>query len=88
MLESEAIPVHFEDVDMVSEAIEERSGKPFRAKDLGPLVEWQVGCHQDRSSFVSLAEYLKEQLGPGLGQRHEAQFVDDQQPETCQPSAG
>ena len=38
MLESEAIPVHFEDVDMVSEAIEERSGKPFRAKDLGPLV--------------------------------------------------
>ena len=59
MLESEAIPVHFEDVDMVSEAIEERSGKPFRAKDLGPLVEGQVGCHQDRSSFVSLAEYLE-----------------------------
>ena len=76
MLESEAIPVHFEDVDMVGEAIEERSGKPFRAKDLGPLVEGQVGCHQDRSSFVSLAEYLKEQLGPGLGQWHEAQFVD------------
>ena len=42
MLESEAIPVHFEDVDMVGEAIEERSGKPFRAKDLGPLVEGQI----------------------------------------------
>jgi hypothetical protein len=50
MLESEAISIHFQDVDMVGEAIEERSGKPFRAKDLGPLVEGQVGCHQDRSS--------------------------------------
>ena len=86
MLESEAIPVHFEDVDMVSEAIEERFGKPFRAKDLGPLVEGQVGCHQDRSSLVALAESLKEQLGPGLGQRHEAQFVNDQQPEIGQAS--
>ena len=27
---------------MVSEAIEERSGKPFRAKDLGVPVEGQV----------------------------------------------
>ena len=72
MLESEAIPVHFEDVDMVSEAIQECSGQPFRAKHLGPLVEGQVGCHQDRSSLVSLAEHLEEQLGPSLGQRHEA----------------
>ena len=71
---------------MVGETIEEGSGKPFRAKDLGPLVEGQVGCHQDRSSFVSLAEYLEEQLGPGLGQWHEAQFVDDQQLEIDQTS--
>ena len=67
---------------MVSEAIEERSGKPLRAEYLGPLVEWQVGCHQDRSSLVSLAEHLEEQLGPGIGQRDEAWFVDDQQLET------
>ena len=58
VLEAVAVPVHFEDVDMVSEAIEERSGKPFRAKNLGPLVEGQVGCHQDRSSLVSLAEQV------------------------------
>jgi hypothetical protein len=32
VLETVAVPVHFEDVYMVSEAIEERSGKPFRAK--------------------------------------------------------
>ena len=43
VLEAIAVPVHFQDVDMVSEAIEECSGQPFRAKDLGPLVEGQVG---------------------------------------------
>jgi acyl-CoA synthetase (AMP-forming)/AMP-acid ligase II len=74
LLEAVAVPVHFEDVDMVSEAIEECSGKPFRAKGLGPLIEGQVGCHQDRSSLIALAEDLEEQLGPGLGQRHEAQL--------------
>ena len=86
VLESVAVPVHFEDVDMVGETIEECSGKPFRAKDLGPLVEGQVGGYQDRASLVALAEHLEEQLGPGLGQGHEAQFVNDQQLETCQPS--
>ena len=86
MLESEAIPVHFEDVDMVGETIKECSGQPLRAEYLGPLVEGQVGCHQDRPSLVALAEHLKEQLGPGLGQWHEAQFVDDQQLEIGQAS--
>ena len=76
LLEAEAIPVHLQDIDMVGEAVEEGPGEPFRAEDLGPLVEGQVGCHQDRSSLVAVAEHLEEQLGSGLGQRHEAQFVD------------
>ena len=45
-----------------------------------------LGCDQDRSTLVTLAEHLEEQLGPGLGQGHEAQFVDDQQLESGQPS--
>ena len=59
MLEAVAVPVHFEDVDMVSEAIEERSGKPFRAKDLGPPVEGQVDVGPQgtlgRSAFMQVA---------------------------------
>ena len=86
MLEAVAVPIHLQDVDMVGETIEEGSGKPFRAKDLGPLVEGQVGGYQDRASLLALAEHLEEQLGPSLRQRHEAQFVNDQQLETCQPS--
>ena len=63
---------------MVGEAVEESSGQPFRAEHLGPLDEGQVGGHQDRSTLVTLAEHLEEQLGASLGQGHEAQFVDDQ----------
>jgi len=31
---------------MVGQAVEEGPGEPFRAKDLGPLVEGQVGGSQ------------------------------------------
>ncbi len=49
LLEAEAIPVHLQDMDMVGEAVEEGPGEPFRAKDLGPLVEGQVGGSQGLS---------------------------------------
>ena len=68
LLEAEAIPVHLQDMDMVGEAVEEGPGEAFRAEDLGPLVEGQVGGSQDRAAFIALAEDLEEQLGPGLGQ--------------------
>ena len=45
-----------------------------------------LGGHQDRSTLVTLAEHLEEQLGASLGQGHEAQFVDDQKLESCEPS--
>ena len=71
---------------MVGEAVEASSGQPFSAEHLGPLDEGQVGGHQDRSTLVTLAEHLEEQLGASLGQGHEAQFVDDQKLESCEPS--
>ena len=37
LLEAVALPVHLQDMDMVSEAVEEGAGEPFRAEDLGPL---------------------------------------------------
>ena len=59
--------------------VQQRSGEPFRAEDLDPLVEGQVGGRQDGSPLVALAEDLKKQLGPGAGQGYKAQLVDDQQ---------
>ena len=41
-LEEVALPVHLKDVDAVSEAAQECTGKPLRAEDLGPLVEGRL----------------------------------------------
>ena len=56
----------------------------FGSKRLGPLIERQVGGHQDRAPLVALAEDFEQQLGAGLRERHEAEFVDDQKVILCQ----
>ena len=69
---------------MVGQSVQQRSGQPLGAEDLGPLVEGQVGGYQDRALLVSLAEDLEEQFGSGPGQGNEAKLVYDQQLETRQ----
>ena len=66
-----ALAVHLDDMHMVGEAV--------RAEDLVPFVEGTVGGHYDGAPLVSLEEDLEEQLRPGPGEKHEAQFVDGQQ---------
>ena len=68
----------------MSEAVQECTGEPLRAEDLGPLVEGQVGGDQDRPSLVALAEDLEEELRAGLGEWDEAKLVDDEQLESGQ----
>ena len=63
----------------MSEAVQQGSGESLRAEDLRPLIEGQVGGDEDRPSLVSLAEDLEEELGAGLGERYEAELIDDQQ---------
>ena len=53
VLEPVALAVHFQDVDVVGEAVQQGSGEAFRAEDLGPLVEGQIGGHQDGAPFRS-----------------------------------
>jgi len=38
--EPEAFAVHLQDVDMMRVSVEERAGKPFRAEDRNPFIEW------------------------------------------------
>ena len=64
-LESVALAVHLQDVHVVGEAVQQRAGEPFRAEDLGPLIEWEVGGHQDGAPLVALAEDLEDQFRPG-----------------------
>ena len=63
-LEEVALPVHLKDVDAVSEAVQECTGEPLRAEDLGPLVEGEIGGDQDRSSLVALAEDFRTVAWP------------------------
>ena len=77
LVETIALAVHFQDMDMVGEAVQQSPGQAFRAEYLRPLIERQVGGHQDRAPLVALAEDFEQQLGAGLRERHEAEFVDD-----------
>ena len=43
----------------VGESVQQGPGEPLRPKDLGPLVEGQVGSHQDGTPLVALAEDLE-----------------------------
>ena len=76
LVETIALAVHFQDMDMVGEAVQQSPGQAFRAEYLRPLIERQVGGHQDRAPLVALAEDFEQQLGAGLRER-EAEFVDD-----------
>ena len=78
MLEEITLAVHFQDVDVVGEPVQQGYGEALRAEDLGPLVEGKVGGYQDGSPLVALGEGLEEQFVAGAGEGHEAQFVDDQ----------
>ena len=42
-------------------------------------LEGPVRGDQGRATFVALAEHFEEELGTRLGERHEAQLIDDQQ---------
>jgi hypothetical protein len=79
LFEPVAVAVHLEDVDVVGEPVEQGAGQALGGEDPGPLVERQVAGDDGRASLIALGEHLEEQFGAGLGERHVAKFVDDQQ---------
>jgi hypothetical protein len=64
---------------MMREPIEQRAGESFRAEDRGPLIEWQIAGDQCGATLIALTEHLEEQFRTNGGERHVAQFIDDQQ---------
>ena len=83
VLETVAVAVHLQDVNVVGEPVKQSAGEPLGAEHVGPLVEGQVGGDQDGAPFVALAEDLEEEFRAGGGQGDEAQ-LDGQRVE--QPS--
>jgi hypothetical protein len=65
LLEPIAVAVHFQDVDMVREAIEQRTGEAFGGEHARPILERKVGGDDRAPSLVALAEHFEQQLGTG-----------------------
>ena len=65
VLETVAVAVHLQDVNVVGEPVKQSAGEPLGAEHVGPLVEGQVGGDQDGAPLVALAEDLEEQFRSG-----------------------
>ncbi len=61
-----ALAAHFQDVDIVGDAVEQSAGEALAGEDRGPLLEGQVGGDDRGSVLVALAEHVEQQLAPGL----------------------
>src|SRR6516165_10392514 len=79
LFEAITVAVHFKDVDVVGQPIEQCAGQPLGPEHAGPFVERQIGSDNDRAALVTLAEDLEQQLRAGRRQRYIAELVDDQQ---------
>lgn len=64
---------------MMREAVEKRTGEPFRSEDRSPFIEWQVAGDERGASFIALTEHLEQQFRTDRRERHVTEFVDDQQ---------
>ena len=52
--------LHGQDVNMMREPVEQRSGQSFGAEDRGPLIEWQIAGDQRGATLIALTEHLEE----------------------------
>ena len=66
------------------EPIQEGAGESLRAKHLGPLLEGEVGGEHEAVLLVCPADHLEEEFGAGLGERHIAQLIKEQEMKALQ----
>jgi hypothetical protein len=77
LFEPVTVAVHFEDVNVVGQAVEQCAGQAFGGEHAGPFIEGQIAGDDDRAALVTLAEGLEQQLGSGRRERDVAQFIRD-----------
>ena len=87
LFEAIAVAVHFEDVDVVGQPIEQRAGQPLGPEHAGPLVERQITGDEDGAALVTLAEDLKQKLCAGRRQGHIAELIGYSAKHRCDDDA-
>lgn len=68
VLEAPGLVSGLDDLAVMRQAIEQRSGHLRVAEDGGPISERQVCGDDDRGAFVKPAEQVEEQLSASLGE--------------------
>jgi hypothetical protein len=59
LIQSIALPLHFDDMDPMGKSIQQRTGKPLIPEDLWPFTKRQIGGDDQRGAFVALGEKAK-----------------------------
>src|SRR5205085_1638504 len=62
LFERVAVAVHFQDVDVVGQPIEQRAGQALGPEHAGPFVKRQVGGDDGGAALVTVAENLEQEL--------------------------
>jgi hypothetical protein len=66
LFEPIALAVYFQNMDMVCEAIEHRTGETLALENARPFLEWKIRRNDGRAPLMTLAEDLEEEFGAGL----------------------
>jgi len=70
------VAVGDDDVGVVEQPVQEADGGGVLGQEPAPLVEWPVAGHAQGAAFVGGRDDAEQQLGAGVVQRGEADFVD------------
>ena len=68
-----------DDMAVMRQAIDERSGHDLVAQDLAPLLEAFIGGQHSGCALIAPVDELEEEHGAGLADRQVADLVDDQE---------
>ena len=67
--ESPAVVASLDNVAVVGQTVEQRSGHLGVAEHAGPFAEGEIGGDDDGRSLVEPADEVEQQLAAGLGER-------------------
>ena len=59
VVEAEALTVHFQDMNVMVQSVEQRPGQAVGTEGLGPLVEGKIR-DEDRSALIALRDELEQ----------------------------